>query len=225
MHRQEPPPLATWMLEHLTPEDRDEALAGDLLEQFRAGRSADWYRSQVAAAIASEWCRGLLRRRAAMLFAVIWSFLSPVWMLEYLRHFTNGRLDDFTWALPFPWSTICALALGAARDMLFIWLGIIVYLALCRIAIGNLHLRRTGAAILWSFVVYAVAATCVIAIALAVGPHSNGPAIDWRSLTPIEALKNITLRSAFGNLPFFLGAATALWFLSLSPGRAANVAA
>ena len=34
MKRIEPPPLAAWMLEHWTAGDRDDALAGDLLESF-----------------------------------------------------------------------------------------------------------------------------------------------------------------------------------------------
>ena len=39
-----PPRLAAWLLEHLLPRDRrHEAMRGDLLEEFRARRSAPWY--------------------------------------------------------------------------------------------------------------------------------------------------------------------------------------
>lgn len=37
MRRNDPPPVATWILEHLSPAGRNDALAGDLLEdQARA---------------------------------------------------------------------------------------------------------------------------------------------------------------------------------------------
>lgn len=37
MRRIEPPATATWLLEHFTPGERNEALAGDLLEEFQNG--------------------------------------------------------------------------------------------------------------------------------------------------------------------------------------------
>ena len=42
MKRTEPPQFATRMLEHCTPADRHEVLSGDLLEEFRSGRSEAW---------------------------------------------------------------------------------------------------------------------------------------------------------------------------------------
>jgi len=225
MQHRKLPPLTTWMLEHLHPDERDEALAGDLIEQYRAGRSAGWFRRQTVAAIAFEWGRSLWRRLAAIVFAVIWSLLSPAWQLEYLRRFRNGRLDDVMWRLPFPWSTACAIALGAAGGMMFIWLGVLVYVVLCRITFGKLHLRRFGDAFLSSLLAYAVAGTFVITIALTFGPHSNGPGVDWRTLTMIGVLKDITFWTATGYIPFFVGTAGALWALPSIARRSAKVAA
>lgn len=51
MKSSQPPALATWLIEHLIPGSRNEALAGDLLEQFGQGRSALWYWRQVLVAI------------------------------------------------------------------------------------------------------------------------------------------------------------------------------
>ncbi len=48
-----PPRLAAWLLEHFGPEVNNEALAGDLCEDFRQGRSKAWYWRQVMAAI--QW--------------------------------------------------------------------------------------------------------------------------------------------------------------------------
>ncbi len=225
MHQKNPPRIAAWMMEHLRPTGCDEAVAGDLIEEYCGGRSAGWYWHQVITAIAVAWSRSVWQRRAALLFAALWSFFSPAWLLLYLRHFRNGRLDDVIWRLPFPWSTICAFALGTARDLLFIWLGVLVYVVLCQIAVGKLHIRRFGKAFLSSFVAYAAAGTCEIAIAISLEPHFQGPGVDWRTLTMIGVLKDITLRSALAQIPFFVGAAGALWFLTSGSKRPANLAA
>src|ERR1700723_1181566 len=79
MRRTEPPPLATWILEHGIPSDNAEALAGDLLEQFRLGRSNGWFWRQVLAA----WFLGCLNylsmRRTLVIFAALWCTLATAW--------------------------------------------------------------------------------------------------------------------------------------------------
>jgi hypothetical protein len=51
MKPSKPPALANWMLEHLLLGGRNEALAGDLLEEFQRRRSVAWYWRQVVGAI------------------------------------------------------------------------------------------------------------------------------------------------------------------------------
>jgi hypothetical protein len=51
----EPPKLATWILNRFAP--RNNALAGDLAEEFRQGRSRAWYWRQIIAAV----CVGAVR--------------------------------------------------------------------------------------------------------------------------------------------------------------------
>lgn len=46
-----PPTAATWILKHLLLGEGNEALEGDLLEEFQRGRSASWYWRQVLGAI------------------------------------------------------------------------------------------------------------------------------------------------------------------------------
>lgn len=46
-----PPRMATWLLKHLGPGYRSEALAGDLFEEYQQGRTHAWYWRQTAAAI------------------------------------------------------------------------------------------------------------------------------------------------------------------------------
>lgn len=48
-----PPLLATWMLRRLTRGPHSEALQGDLLEAWRAGRGNAWYWRQVLIAVAA----------------------------------------------------------------------------------------------------------------------------------------------------------------------------
>lgn len=53
MNFRRPPALANWLLDRLGPTRQNAALAGDLLEDFRNGRSAGWYWRQTLRAIAS----------------------------------------------------------------------------------------------------------------------------------------------------------------------------
>ena len=51
MRDQEPPRVATWLAQRLVSGPRGESLLGDLIEQYRQGRSGIWYWRQVLAAI------------------------------------------------------------------------------------------------------------------------------------------------------------------------------
>lgn len=50
--------------------DYDDALAGDLLESFRAGRSSGWYCRQVLDALVIRWIGSFYRHRAVPIFAM-----------------------------------------------------------------------------------------------------------------------------------------------------------
>ena len=128
MPRREPLPLASWTLEHLASGERDEALAGDLLEHYRAGRTDGWYCRQVAAACLLSWSRSLAARGPVLAFALIWCLMAPAWQalvesiesdLPYnqIAHFF-GPLMLFV--LPAGWT-----ALHAA----FLWVGLLVFRA------------------------------------------------------------------------------------------------
>ncbi len=51
MTAQQPPRVATWLAQRLVSGSRRESLLGDLIEQYRQGRSGRWYWRQVLAAI------------------------------------------------------------------------------------------------------------------------------------------------------------------------------
>ncbi len=54
--------MAMWLMRHVGPPN--EALAGDLLEEYRQGRSAWWYWMQVMEAVVAGVYRQRLRRYA-----------------------------------------------------------------------------------------------------------------------------------------------------------------
>jgi hypothetical protein len=72
-----PPAVATWMLVHRTLGAGSEALVGDLLEEFRVGRSAGWYWRQVLAAIVIGLFQEIRAQWLIVLFAVLWTVPSP----------------------------------------------------------------------------------------------------------------------------------------------------
>jgi hypothetical protein len=71
-----PPATATWMLKHLLFRDRNEALEGDLLEEFQRGRSTSWYWRQVLVAVLdfSNVLRAGWATALAFVFAAVWVY-------------------------------------------------------------------------------------------------------------------------------------------------------
>ncbi len=127
MSRREPPPQATWMLENLTSGRRDEALAGDLLEEFRSGRSDGWYWRQVLSACAVSWSKSLAVRGPALAFALLWSALAPAWEVIVDRITVAPVFVSARQALDPIWLPL-ALVGWIAFHAAFLWSGILAYL-------------------------------------------------------------------------------------------------
>ena len=114
--------LATWMLEHLTGSNQ-EALSGDLLEEFQGGRSITWYWRQVLiAVVARAWT---LSREYVLLvvFSAIWSLLYPAW-----RSIAFTSVSPDKWGQVWPYSTLRELVSGLVPAITFVWLGLLIYL-------------------------------------------------------------------------------------------------
>ena len=124
MKRTEPPQLAMWMLEHGIPGDCDEALAGDLLEDFRSGRSEGWFWRQALAAWFVGWLKYLSRRRFLLIFAAFWSTLAPAWtaIVDSIEH--SRRLLNPAWSASHLFSMFW---LWAAMNVAFIWTGMLLF--------------------------------------------------------------------------------------------------
>jgi hypothetical protein len=80
MKPSEPPELATWLLEHFVLGNKNEALAGDLLEEFRQRRTVAWYWRQVLGAILVGFLSELRAQWLAVGFEVVCFFgFATVW--------------------------------------------------------------------------------------------------------------------------------------------------
>jgi hypothetical protein len=96
----EPPPFARWVLEHCVPGGGNDAMAGDLVEQLRAGRTRGWYRRQVLGALALGWARDLGDDRALVVFALLWSVFEPAWWLLTICGELAGNFIGGIWLPP-----------------------------------------------------------------------------------------------------------------------------
>ena len=87
LSRQHPPVLATWLLERFC---TDVALAGDLVEQYRDGRSVVWYWKQAIAAVSVYSVSQILEHkwlalRASATGYVIWYVLNNMFLHGVLK--------------------------------------------------------------------------------------------------------------------------------------------
>jgi hypothetical protein len=87
MRDQQPPRVATWLAQRLVSGPKRESLLGDLIEQYREGRSGIWYWRQVLAAILIGNVHDLAAHKMLALRA-----LTIGWTLYYLFSF------PVTWA-------------------------------------------------------------------------------------------------------------------------------
>ncbi len=92
MRSSQPPRVATWLLKRLTAKGKNEALVGDLLEDFTQRRSAAWYWRQVLAAIFANLVqqlrsRGTPVRSAGIRFMFLLVALSiPMLLPKFASH-------------------------------------------------------------------------------------------------------------------------------------------
>ncbi len=163
MRGTDPPSVATWMLEHLVPGPRNDALAGDLLEEFRQGRVNGWYWRQVMAVIVIGFSRELRNHATVMLFAAAWSMLAPAWLLIISNFEMHFNLDERLARMDWPWPIVCDVGLLLAANVLFIWAGIVLYLIPRLHAEGILRFRLLAKGLLASLpVLLALWATLVV---------------------------------------------------------------
>lgn len=206
MGLREPPSTATWMLKHLVPGERNEALAGDLLEEFQRGRSVNWYLRQVLAAIAIGCYRNVLNHRMVLAYAVVWSISASVWFVVSDRMWNESSLTGLVYRMDWPWSTVCDFSLYLAANLAFIWSGVLLYLIPHMVIQRTFSVRRLGRSLFLIFSVYVAFWAVSFGLSLLLSP---GPGFDRRTLTPLNAITNLKIWSHC--LPLTLTLVCVLW--------------
>jgi hypothetical protein len=182
-----PPRLASWILEHLTSDEQKNALSGDLMEEFRSGRSRGWYWRQVATAIIVSVVRTLRINWFAVAFSALWALPLPALEIYFHREMQLGRFFPQRWSYPWPYSTICDIALTIGWKLLYLWLGITFCQILFAIAMRETSVRQLLKGLGASVAVYVAAYLGMLACFLAF-PHTY--AVDIRRVNPISLVFN-----------------------------------
>jgi len=207
-----PPSFATWMLEHCTYGDCNEALAGDLLEGYSAGLSDGWYCRQVFAACAVSWTEAISTRKSMLIFALLWSMLAPAW-----RVFIDG-IENFWMSSPmferiflplggfwiFP-----AFAGWLALKSTLLWAGIIVYTSALSGCGKVFHRKKIGRAFLLAPLVFAPVFGSWFAFCC----------LDWtmpfadqtRSATPLGQIADLRMMADLERFPYLVTLVYVLW--------------
>jgi hypothetical protein len=197
------------MLDHAIPGGRDEGLAGDLLEEFRAGRSEGWYWRQALSACAQGWLNNLNGNRNLLLFVVLWSTLAPAWTMLIDRLENNARLFGQIWRMDFPFSSVAEFGVWMGCNLVFLWTGMLLYLlphAVHRKGLSNWRIRR---AIVVPLVMFN--ATYVGMFVLMNLFAYPGPVVDRRTVTAMGEITDVRQWAMVLRLPYFLTLVCALW--------------
>ncbi len=210
MRQTDPPPLAAWMLEHCIPADHADALAGDLLEDFCAGRSDSWYWRQTLSACAVSWAEGLRVRMPLVLFALLWCMLAPAWK-GFVDGIENTPGLDRIWPFLGPLWVIVALAGWIVLHSIFLWAGILVYYS-ANTSLGRVFRpKRLTRALLLAPLVFAPIYGALFLWA----------DLYWYSFfahaklatTPLGQIADLQMLANLMRLPFFIALLCAIWNL------------
>lgn len=145
MKELKPPVIPTWLMDRFGLTQRSEALTGDLIEEFHAGRSRAWYWANALLAIgktasADLWAHKLLALRAFAIGEITTTAISVLFWNTVFRwgpHF--GMLSMGFWLYTLS-ATFATYAIGG-------WL------------VGRFHRAQRGAMVLW----FAVLSCCLSA--------------------------------------------------------------
>jgi len=201
MREKRPPVIATWILEHLLFAAEDQALAGDLLEEFGQGRPSSWYWQQVFVAVAYAAARYLRTLFPGIAFAVLWTIPAPLWWLFVMHFMRHGHLLGRIMQLDWPYSGIGATTIPLGLLLVFAWTGLLVYASLYSLVTQSLHRWKVI-----SSMVAGMFAFLVTLIGLAILVQGHRVAIQHPGY-----LNFITDPLQIKRLPFFFSLLVSIW--------------
>jgi hypothetical protein len=196
------------MLEHLTPGGRDEALGGDLLEEFRGGRSEGWYWWQVLSACGLGWLGRLRARGSTLIFALLWSVLAPAWNVLCDRIEDSATIGHL-WKIAGGFWIFPALAGWVAIHAAFVWCGMLIFI----LTHGNLRRRLDGARLRRGFLLVPLILTPLYGVmALMVGLYWYSDfAQASLTATPLAEIADFRVLADVLRIPYFVALMAALW--------------
>lgn len=210
MKQRVPPRPAEWMLEHLTSGDRDEALSGDLREEFGAGRTAWWYSRQVAVACIVSWWRTLRARVPLILFVLVWCLLSPAWKAVCDRVLGSQTVVE-AWSKWRGFWVFPAFGLWLACHSMFLWAGALVYAVAHRTFGPAIRRERLSRALVAAPLVFALVNGITFVVMNLYWYSLPGLAGQRLASLPIEQITDLRLLADAIRLPYFVALLVALW--------------
>jgi hypothetical protein len=125
-----PVAFATWMLEHLTFGSPNESLSGDLLEEFRSGRSAGWYWCQALSAIAVTVFSRFRAYLLPLVFSACWGVLYPAFWPSIVKGLSTQAIFERMATHDWPYSSAFQAVGEIFPAVIFVWIGFFIYLIL-----------------------------------------------------------------------------------------------
>jgi hypothetical protein len=98
MSLRQPPKFAEWLLEFLGYARQNRALMGDLLEEFRNGRSAGWYWRQTLTVIGNGAAKNAAGPRSYCR-AILIGFAVQAWLILTQHQLHSWLLDLALWTV------------------------------------------------------------------------------------------------------------------------------
>ena len=216
MRPNDPPRIATWMLEHLTPGKKNEALAGDLLEEFKRGRTATWYWRQVVTAIILGFARELRTQWPAIVYATLWTIPVPAYLI--LAVFRNlGETPFFArrWHWAWPYSTIGDIVLFYGAGLIYIWCALILYFLLFSLATRSINLHRLARSLWKSVFVFVAVNVGAMALFLLLPEPAHHTYQIGHDITALHLMTESLF--LWYRVPFFFTLLMSIW-MTLSGG-------
>ena len=212
MNPPRPPALAAWILQHLTPRGdfghEAGALAGDLLEEYKCGRSAAWFWRQALAAVAIAWYRRFRASRAAVAFAALWSMLAPAWVMLVGRIVSQTLDSTHIASIAWPWSSLFPLAESIALNLAFVWAGVLVFRSSQLARDRKFDSRMLWRSLLLTLTVFNVAYIAGFGVMTLVAHPSSSA--DPRTVSALSEVTDIRLWAVVVRIQFFLTLLAAL---------------
>lgn len=204
--------VGTWVIEHLLRGSHFEALCGDLLEEFHAGRSALWCWRQIVNAAAARIFAAMGRRVPACLFSLVWTLFYPEWRSILLFGTRPIALDRWM-ALPWPLPALLEMTRGLLPAVIFVWTGWLIFLVLRKQSLRDLSPLRVGGSLSASLNVLLVATMWLL-------HHWGHPQPDLIALRRADFYFVFHLSPI--SIPLAASIAAAIFFLPSDPPRVAR---